>query len=142
MEDENTYWSELWDQVDLGTTGWGARPIPQLYLDLAYHSEGPWNESHYSNARVDELIEIARSSLDQDERVAAYKEIQQIFLEDGPIVVPYFFAQVMVLASNISGVELQPFAGRTNRIRRWSASRLGIAVFFTTRAAGSSRYKR
>ena len=40
LEDENTYWSELWDQVDLGTTGWGARPIPQLFLDLAYHSEG------------------------------------------------------------------------------------------------------
>ncbi len=114
LEDENTYWSELWDQVDLGTTGWGARPIPQLYLDLAYHSEGPWNESHYSNARVDELIEIARSSLNPDERVAAYHEIQQIFLEDGPIVVPYFFAQFMVLASHISGLELQPFAGRTN----------------------------
>ena len=114
LEDENTYWSELWDQVDLGTTGWGPRPVPQLYLDLAYHSEGPWNESHYSNVRLDELIEIARSSLDQDERVAAYKEIQQIFLEDGPIVVPYFFAQFMVMAGNISGVELQPFAGRTN----------------------------
>ena len=114
LEDENTYWSELWDQVDLGTTGWGARPVPQLFLDLAYHSEGPWNESHYSNERVDKLIEIARSSLDQDARAAAYKEIQQIFLEDGPIVVPYFFAQFMVLASHISGVELQPFAGRTN----------------------------
>lgn len=114
LEDENTYWSELWDQVDLGATGWGARPIPQLFLDLAYKTGASWNESHYSNARVDELIDFARSSLDQDERVAAYHEIQQIFLEEGPIVVPYFFAQFMVLASNISGVELQPFAGRTN----------------------------
>ncbi len=114
LEDENTYWAEAWMEVDLGVTGWGARPIPQLYLDLAYHSEAPWNESHYSNARLDELIELARTSLDQDERVAAYKEIQQIFLDDGPIVVPYFFAQFMVLAGNISGVELQPFAGRTN----------------------------
>ena len=60
------------------------------------------------------MIEIARSSLDHDERAAAYKEIQQIFLDEGPVVVPYFFAQFMVLASNISGVELQPFAGRTN----------------------------
>ena len=42
--------------------------FPQLYLDLAYHSEAPWNESHYSNARVDELIETARTSLDQDTR--------------------------------------------------------------------------
>ena len=114
LEDENTYWAEAWMEVSLGVTGWGARPIPQLYLDLAYHSEAPWNESHYSNARVDELIELARTSLDLAERTAAYKEIQQILLDDGPIVVPYFFAQFMVLASGVSGVELQPFAGRTN----------------------------
>ena len=60
LEDENSYWVEDWMEVNLGVTGWGARPIPQLYLDLGYHSEAPWNESHYSNARVDELIDLAR----------------------------------------------------------------------------------
>ena len=114
LEDENSYWVEDWMQVDLGVTGWGARPIPQLYLDLAYHSEAPWNESHYSDARVDELIELARASLDQAGRTAAYKEIQQILLDSGPVVVPYFFAQFMVLASHVSDVALHPFAGRTN----------------------------
>ena len=114
LEDENSYWVEDWMQVDLGITGWGARPVAQLYLDLAYHSEAPWNESHYSNERVDELIDLARGSLDRDKRTAAYKEIQQILLDSGPVVVPYFFAQFMVLASNVSGVALQPFAGRTN----------------------------
>lgn len=115
LEDENTWWStDDWLEVDLAVAGWGARPVPQLFLDLAYHSEAPWNESQYSNARVDELIEIARASLDQDERTAAYKEIQQILLDEGPVVVPYFFAQFMVLSGSVSGVELQPFAGRTN----------------------------
>ncbi len=114
LEDENSYWAEDWMEVDLGVTGWGARPVAQLYLDLAYHSEAPWNESHYSNARVDELIEIARSSLDQEQRTAAYKEIQQILLDEGPVVVPYFFAQFMVAASHVGGVALHPFSGRTN----------------------------
>ncbi len=114
LEDENTYWAELWMDVDLGITGWGPRPVPQLYLDFAYHTEGVWNESHYSNERVDELIEIGRSSLDQEERTAAYKEIQQILLDSGPIIVPYFFAAFMVLGGNISGVDMHPFAGRTN----------------------------
>ena len=114
LEEENTWWAGAWMEVDLGITGWGARPIPQLYLDLAYHSEAPWNETRYSNARVDELIELARTSLDQAERTAAYKEIQAILLDSGPVVVPYFFAQFMVLASHVSNVALQPFAGRTN----------------------------
>ena len=114
LEDENAYYVEDWLEVDLGVTGWGARPIPQIYLDVAYQTDAIWNESHYSDPRVDELIDIARSSLDQDERVAAYKEIQQIMLDTGPIIVPYFFAQFMVLAENVGGVELHPFAGRTN----------------------------
>ena len=114
LEDENSYWVEDWMEVDLGVTGWGARPVAQLYLDLAYHSEAAWNESHYSNARVDELIEQARSETDQAARTAAYQEIQQILLDEGPVVVPYFFAQFMVLAGNVAGVELHPFSGRTN----------------------------
>ena len=114
LEEENVYWDGLWMDVDLGITGWGPRPVPQLFLDTAYHSEGVWNESRYSNPRVDELIEIGRSSRDQEERTAAYKEIQQILLDEGPIIVPYFFAAFMVLAGNISGVNMHPFAGRTN----------------------------
>lgn len=114
LEDENAYYVEDWLEVDLGVTGWGARPIPQFYLDVAYETGAIWNESHYSNERVDELIQLARTSLDQDERAAAYQEIQAIMLDSGPIILPYFFAQFMVMASNVTGVELQPFAGRTN----------------------------
>ena len=113
LEDENTYWSEAWMEVDLGITGWGPRATPQIYLDVAYRSDGTWNESRYSDPRVDELIDLARVSLNQEERIAAYKEIQQIMLDSGPIVVPYFFAQFMVLAGRVSGIELHPFAGRT-----------------------------
>ena len=114
LEDENTYWAEDWMNVNLGITGWGARSYPQFYLDVAYQSGAQWNESRYSDERVNELIDIARSSQDQAERVAAYKEIQQIMLDSGPVIVPFFFAQFMVLASHVSGIELHPFAGRTN----------------------------
>lgn len=113
LEDENAYYVEDWLETDLGVTGWGARPFPQFYFDVAYQTGAIWNESHYSNERVDELIDLARTTLDNEERTAAYREIQQIMLEEGPIIVPYFFAQFMVTSANLSGVELQPFAGRT-----------------------------
>ncbi len=114
LEDENSYWAADWMNVNLGITGWAPRPYPQFYLDVAYQSGAKWNESRYSDPRVDELIDIARSAQDQAERVAAYKEIQQIMLDSGPIIVPFFFAQFMVLNNRVSGVELHPFAGRTN----------------------------
>ncbi|MCY3979746.1 MAG: ABC transporter substrate-binding protein [Chloroflexi bacterium] len=114
LEEENEYWVQRWLDVDLGVTWWGDRVSPQIYLDLAYRSDATWNESHWQDERLDELIDFARSALDQEARVAAYKAIQRMFLDEGPIIVPYFYASFMVMASHVSGVELHPFSGRTH----------------------------
>lgn len=114
LEEENEYWVQKWLEVDLGVTWWGDRVIPQIYLDLAYRSDATWNESHWQDQRLDKLIDFARSTLDNEARVAAYKDIQRLFLEEGPIIVPYFYASFMVMASHVSGVELHPFPGRTH----------------------------
>ncbi|MCY3865796.1 MAG: ABC transporter substrate-binding protein [Chloroflexi bacterium] len=114
LEEENEYWVQKWLEVDLGVTWWGDRVSPQIYLDLAYRSDATWNESHWQDDRLDALIDFTRSALDQDARTEAYQEIQRLFLEEGPIIVPYFYASFMVMASHVSGVELHPFSGRTH----------------------------
>ena len=76
LEEENNYWVSKWLEVDLGVTWWGDRVIPQIYLDLAYRSDATWNESHWQDERLDNLIDFTRSALDEAERSAAYKEIQ------------------------------------------------------------------
>ncbi len=114
LEEENNYWVQKWLDVDLGVTWWGDRVVPQIYLDLAYRSDATWNESHWQDQRLDDLIDFTRSALDEEARAAAYKEIQRLFLDEGPIIVPYFYASFMVMASHVSGVELHPFSGRTN----------------------------
>ena len=114
LEEENNYWVQKWLDVDLGVTFWGDRAVPQIYLDLAYRSGATWNESHWHEERLDDLIDFTRSALDENARTAAFKEIQQLFLDEGPVIVPYFYAQFMVLASHVSGVEFHPFPGRTN----------------------------
>ena len=114
LEEENNYWVQKWLDVDLGVTFWGDRAVPQIYLDLAYRSGATWNESHWHDERLDDLIDFTRSALDENARTAAFKEIQQLFLDEGPVIVPYFYAQFMVLASHVSGVEFHPFPGRTN----------------------------
>jgi len=115
LQDEATYYAEDgWLEVDLGITGWGSRPIAQFYLDFYVETDAVWNEAHYSNPAVDEQIQIARTSLDQAERVAAYHEIQRLLAEDGPFIISYFFASFAVAASNVSGLESHPFPGRIN----------------------------
>ncbi|MCZ7544966.1 MAG: hypothetical protein M5R40_16230 [Anaerolineae bacterium] len=81
---------------------------------MAYKTGAVWNEAHFSDAELDEWIEVAGSSLDEAERVEAYHEIQRILIERGPVIIPYFFAQFGVMADYVEGVEVHPFAGRTN----------------------------
>ncbi len=115
--DEGIYYSDAennWLEADLGITGWGSRPTPQQYLDLQLKSGANWNEAHYSDEELDGLIELAGTSLDHEVRVQAYKDIQALLIERGPIIVPYFFPQFAAAATNVEGVRLHPFAGRTD----------------------------
>ncbi|HLA42299.1 MAG TPA: ABC transporter substrate-binding protein, partial [Aggregatilineales bacterium] len=115
LQDEATYYADDgWLEVDLGITGWGARPIPQLFLEFYVKSDAPWNEAHWQDAEIDALVALAGSSLDEAERTLAYHRIQQVMLERGPVIIAYFFAQFMVSAANVDGIVLHPFAGRTN----------------------------
>ena len=113
-QEEAVYYADNgWLEVDLAITPWGHRPTAQTFLDLYLKSGAQWNESHFSDEEVDELIEIAGTTLDEAERTQAYDAIQRIMIERGPIIIPYFFAQFGVLAEHVSGVEVHPFAGRT-----------------------------
>jgi peptide/nickel transport system substrate-binding protein len=98
------YYSDLWMDVDFGFTDWGPRPYPQPYLDLAYITGAPWNESHWSNPRLDELAAQAASEMDHAARVQLYHQIQEIFIEEGPIILPFFLDNLYATRSNVGGV--------------------------------------
>lgn len=89
------YLSQHWMNAPMLLTGWGVRTDPSMLLMLAFHSEGPWNESHIDNPRVDELIESIRGEIDPDQRMEYYAELQEIFYEEGTVInvqVPYLVA--------------------------------------------------
>ena len=98
----------------MGITGWGSRPVAQFYLDVMLECGAVWNESHFCDEELDRLSQIAGSTLNEDERIQAYKQIQQILIERGPIIVPYFFAQFAAISDQFEGFELKAFAGRTD----------------------------
>lgn len=115
VEPESVYYGDDgWLEVDLGITGWGSRPIPQFYLDVMLVDGAKWNESHFSDAEFDELAELAGTTLNEQERVAAYKEIQRILIERGPIIVPYFFAQFGAISQDFEGFAMKAFPGRSD----------------------------
>jgi peptide/nickel transport system substrate-binding protein len=118
LVDEATYYGDDgWLEVQLGITGWGARPSPQQYLDFSLKSDGKWNESRIADPELDALIVKAGTSVDRAERIAAYKAIQRKLAADGPLIIPYFFPTVGAARKEWQfegGFAVQAFPGRTN----------------------------
>ncbi len=112
---ESVYYGEnQWLEVPLGITGWGHRPYPQFYLDVMLTCDAIWNEARFCDPEFDRLAALAGSSLDEQERIDAYHDMQRILIEEGPIIVPYFFAEYGVIRDGFDGFELHPFSGRTD----------------------------
>ena len=89
------YLSQYWLNVPFCITGWGGRIDPSMLLSLAFHSKGPWNESHISNAKVDALIEKISAEVDVEKRNGYYDDLQEIFYEEGTLLniqIPYLVA--------------------------------------------------
>lgn len=59
---------------------------PDNFLNTMLYSQSNSNLSRYKNEKVDELLKKAQSSMDQDERIAFYKEVQEIVHEDAPTI--------------------------------------------------------
>jgi peptide/nickel transport system substrate-binding protein len=115
IEPESVYYGDDgWLAVDLGITGWGSRPYPQFYLDTMLVCEAKWNESHFCDSKLDSLAKIAGTTLNEEERVEAYRQIQELLVERGPILIPYFFSQLGAISDKFTDFEMKPFPGRSD----------------------------
>lgn len=114
---ENVYYAEgdnNWINTQLGMTAWGARPTPQEYLSVAYTTGAPFNEAAWSNAELDALAAEASRTADISERAEIYDEISRVFLEEGPILIPYFRPVVGAYNNRVVGLDMHSFPGRTD----------------------------
>ncbi|MFP3853716.1 MAG: ABC transporter substrate-binding protein [Anaerolineales bacterium] len=115
VEPESVYYGENgWLEATFGITGWGHRPYPQFYLDVMLVCGARWNESHFCDEEFDRLAETAGSTTDRQEQIDAYIEIQQILIERGPIIVPFFFPQLGAQADYVENFQMKAFPGRSD----------------------------
>ena len=108
------YGDDEWLTVDLGITGWGDRPVPQGYLNEAYLPDAPFAETHWVDDELVTLIEDAAVTADPDARAEIYSQIQQIFADRGPVIIPWFATLFGAASERVEGLTLHPFAGQTD----------------------------
>ena len=115
VEPESVYFGDNgWLEVDLGITNWGSRPYPQFYLDVMLVCSAVWNESRFCDAEFDEQARLAGTTLNEDERIQAYHEIQRILIERGPIIITSFWPLNTAIHDQFEGFTPKAFAGRTD----------------------------
>ncbi|MGR3343098.1 MAG: peptide ABC transporter substrate-binding protein [Paracoccaceae bacterium] len=73
------------------------------FLDLVASASG-YNDGKFANARVDELLAMAKTSSDPQ---PFYTEIEQIIAAEVPIIPVYHYAGVLMLDSDLGGWPIQ-----------------------------------
>lgn len=100
-----TYWND-WTKYSFSCTQWNMRPLGVQVLSLAYRSGGAWNESAFSNAEFDELLEKALSIADAEERSKVMKRLEEIMQEQGVIIQAYWRSLYRNYDPRVHGCEM------------------------------------
>jgi len=80
-----------------------------LYPVFHTASWGPGgNRQFYANDRVDELIDLGRSVLDPAARLAIYREVQELIMQDLPLIPIWQSGELHATSSNIMGFSATP----------------------------------
>jgi peptide/nickel transport system substrate-binding protein len=85
--------------------GWSGRPDPDGNAHAFLHSKGGLNRVRYSNPKMDELLDAARSEGDQAKRKALYAQVTRIAAEDAPYIWIHHDAEVKVWGDQVKGFE-------------------------------------
>lgn len=111
LEVEIIEWGAYLDKLargeqDIFLLGWSSSPDGDSALYALFHSKhqgSGGNRTFYENKKVDELLDAARKSTNQEERNGYYKELQNILQEDLPMFVLVYPFDNAGLQKNIKG---------------------------------------
>ena len=112
ITDAGTYYGDgvfgksTWLDSVMGITDYGHRPVPNVYLTAALAGDpklGVWNSAHFKNDEYDELVRQYVAALDVDSQRTVAKQIQELLLEETPIIFPYFYNFLSAAKPNLQG---------------------------------------
>lgn len=101
----STFWNN-WDKYPHSATQWNGRPLGVQVLALAYKSGVPWNETGYSNAEFDSLLDQALATPDPDARREIMAKIEANLRDSGVIIQPFFRSLYRSHREGVHGYEM------------------------------------
>lgn len=105
-------------KYDIAMTGWGVDYNDPLSFFELFTTDSAFNDPGWSNERYDELVELAQTSPDNEERFDAMGEAEQILIEESPIAPLYYRARAFLWSSELEGLIHAPYG--TEYDFRWA----------------------
>ncbi len=116
------YWGAVWLKEPIAVSSWNMRPTANIMMSLAFKSDAPWNETHWSNEKFDQLLIEVRGVTDPAKRKQMYCDLQTMIHEENGMSVPMHRNYVDAVASYVKGrthVPLNNFGGAESAVTLW-----------------------
>ncbi|MDG0027471.1 ABC transporter substrate-binding protein [Trinickia sp. Y13] len=101
---KGSFGSSNWLDAPLGITDYGHRGVPNLFLNAPLVSSGAWNAAHFKDPDYDKLVGQFVGAIDVASQKRIAGEIETLLLDRTPLIIPYFFDQLIATRKNVTGV--------------------------------------
>jgi peptide/nickel transport system substrate-binding protein len=101
---EAVYGESPWLDSTFGITEYWHRGAPNVYLGAPLKSDGTWNSAHFKNKEYDALVTEYVAALDLQSQRAASKKIQEMLLDEVPIIFSYFYFYLTATKPTVGGM--------------------------------------
>jgi peptide/nickel transport system substrate-binding protein len=99
-----------WLDGEMSLVDYGARAVPNIYLEAPLQSinpktgQGSWNAAHFDNPTYDQLSKeyVATPDLSTQRRLSG--QIERLLLDETPIIYAYFYDWLTATQKNVTGV--------------------------------------
>ena len=98
------YWGAIYRKKPFFMSSWSPRPTGHMLLSLLFQSEAPFNESHFKNARVDQLLVDTLAETDTAKRKDMFCELQTIISNEAGNAIPWHQAIVDGISTKVKGM--------------------------------------
>src|SRR5215470_7816852 len=108
VTDSGTYYDKYWLSSPLGITDYGHRGVPNTFLKAPLLGDpklGTWNAAHFNNPTYDKLFADYVKAIDISSQKAVTGKIEQLLLDETPLIIPYNYDALTAMKKNIKGIE-------------------------------------
>ncbi len=99
-----------WLDAPLGITDYGARGVPNVFLNAPLTSTGTWNAAHFKNPQYDKLVAEFVAALDIASQKKLSAQIETLLLDETPVIIPFFYDQLIAARTKLDGVRFTALA--------------------------------